>query len=37
MVEATAAFEDGAMRSVAPAVPGHSGLSVASTVEVSQR
>ena len=35
VVEATAAFEDGAMHSVAPAVPGYSGLSVASTVEVS--
>ena len=35
VVEATAAFEDGSMLSVAPAVPGYSGLSVASTVEVS--
>ena len=34
MVEAAAAFEAGGMRSVAPAVPGYAGLSVASTVEV---
>ena len=34
VVEAAAAFEAGGMRSVAPAVPGYAGLSVASTVEV---
>ena len=34
VVEAAAAFEGGGMRSVAPAVPGYAGLSIASTVEV---
>ena len=35
VVEAAAALEGGGMRSVAPAVPGYAGLSVASTVEAS--